>query len=94
MVDKYRIFVDMEAEVSLNYIKTYPEYFQPDVIRIMNGCCQNKDTLKEINKYKRFMNRREIICDCGQHLAFQNIERHRSAKPHIMFSIRESDHLK
>lgn len=86
MADKYRIFVEMEAEDAITYIKQYHMHQQYDIIRIMKAVCVKKDTLKAIIKYYISNYKFEYWCPCGIHTCFKYQKRHSLSLHHIMYN--------
>jgi hypothetical protein len=70
----YEFFGNMNAEDAVKYIKTYPMYQQPDVIRIMLNHCENKDTLKAIHQYHSWNNTERFDCFCGAEVSFKQFD--------------------
>ena len=86
MAAKYRIFVEMEAEDAITYIKQYPMHQQYDIIRIMINNCEKKDTLKAIHQYHSWNNTERFQCSCGAEISFKQFKRHSLSLKHVMYN--------
>jgi hypothetical protein len=82
----YDFFEKMNAEDAIKYIKEYPMYQQPEIIRIMLCNCENKDTLKAIHQYHSWNNTERFNCFCGAEVSFKQFKRHTLSLKHLLYN--------